>query len=614
MSELEYIQKDGYCITNYRGASLKLDGSYEDFPAVLNYLSKYTPKKGDIIVDAGAYIGAFAILVSPLIGNEGKIIAFEPDRDNYRRLLYNIKLNNITNIITINKGLWSKDALLEFNHTCTGDSSFFFDPSALSSVLRIPVANLSEELKRLGIKKVDFIKMDIEGAELEAIQGAKNLLKKNKVNLAIASYHIVNGKETRFSVEKNLKKIGYKVQTLFPEHFTTYASKEPFGLSFIKSYKRKLKSLIPLVGIKKNWRNFLFWLSEKLSYPFVPPDLLQLCFTFRCNIRCKMCNMDAKIQEFRKLGKPYELSIPLMRDLILQAHKMKIKMVYFVGGEPFLEKDIFNLVEYANNLGMDTSINTNGILLGPDKVDNVFTSGLSHLTFSIDGPDKETHDQIRGENIFERSVANLTNIIAERNRRNLTKPNLSILCTVMRQNIAKLVDIVVFAKNLGVSVLFQPVVPDNTDQSHDFNSSTWIGPDIHNVLDKTVDKLLEMKNSREFSPYMGSSFQQIGLMKSYFRGDFRNHRKCYIGFSRLVVTQDRKIYFCVDDPKTGEMTFGDVLDTPLLGLWKSKEARKFRKYIKKCKRPCLLGCSYREEFDSSRDALSRLLKYFKIKK
>jgi len=67
--------------------------------------------------------------------------------------------------------------------------------------------------------------MDIEGAEIEAIKGAKKTLKNNTANLAIASYHILDGEKTHFKLEKMLQKLGYKTETSFLQHLTTYANK-----------------------------------------------------------------------------------------------------------------------------------------------------------------------------------------------------------------------------------------------------------------------------------------------------------------------------------------------------------------------------------------------------
>lgn len=314
-----------------------------------------------------------------------------------------------------------------------------------------------------------------------------------------------------------------------------------------------------------------------------------------------MCSMHKKLDELRKRGEPYELSVPLMKDLISQANDMKIKEVFLVGGEPFIEEGIFDVIKYASMLGMRTTVTTNGVLLNNKKIDSIFDSGLLFLTFSIDGPDKETYRRIRGENAFKRVIENLKNLISKKSEKKLGRPQITILCTVMKQNIDKLPEMVKFVKHIGVDLIgFQPVVPDNTDQCCDSVTDTWIDSRMYKILDNTIDDLIELKKN-EFSDFIMSSLQQLMLMKSYFRKEMPKVRNCYIGFNRLMVTQDHKLYFCTPDPFSGYTSFGDVSKTPLRELWKSGETKKFRKYIKKCKRPCLLFCAYRPDLEPDFD-------------
>jgi len=192
---------------------------------VKGYLARYEIRMGDVVVDGGAYTGTFAMIAANMVGDEGKVIAFEPDTENHKRLLANIKLNGLKNVIVIPKGLWSSDTKLPFRDAHDPGSSFIFDEPGGDSIIDLPVVSLDRELERLGIEKVDFIKMDVEGAEVEAIKGAKNILAKSDAKLAIASYHIVGGRETSFELEKLLGNMGYRADTSYPEHKTTYAFK-----------------------------------------------------------------------------------------------------------------------------------------------------------------------------------------------------------------------------------------------------------------------------------------------------------------------------------------------------------------------------------------------------
>jgi len=73
--------------------------------------------------------------------------------------------------------------------------------------------------------RVDFVKMDIEGAEIEALKGMKGVLRNSRPHLAVASYHVVEGSRTSGRVERILKGLGYRTVTTKGEDAVTYAWK-----------------------------------------------------------------------------------------------------------------------------------------------------------------------------------------------------------------------------------------------------------------------------------------------------------------------------------------------------------------------------------------------------
>ena len=197
----------------------------EPINALMGYQQHYIPKKGDVIIDVGAYNGDYAIYASNLIGDEGKILCFEPDEANFKLLRKNVKLNKLKNVILIKKGLWNKTTQLIFK-THGPDSKIGKFDKEENLVQKVDVVKLDEFLQKIGINRVDFIKMDIEGAEIEAVEGCVSLMKKNNINFAIASYHVVDGNPTYEFLERFFKKRGYIAKTEYPQHLTTYAWKK----------------------------------------------------------------------------------------------------------------------------------------------------------------------------------------------------------------------------------------------------------------------------------------------------------------------------------------------------------------------------------------------------
>ncbi len=365
----------------------------------------------------------------------------------------------------------------------------------------------------------------------------------------------------------------------------------------LKSWQEKIRVL---------WRHFKFYISREISYPLVEPDMLQLCFLFRCNLSCKMCSMRKRAEIVKRSGHSYELPFDTIINLITQAKKMGIMQLYLVGGEPFLRQDLFNIIKFSYSHNMETVVVTNGTFLDNIKIINeILDSKLKYLSVSIDGACEDTYNEIRGEGIFAKINDNIRLLNKIKKERQVSFPRVFISCTIMNSNIEELIDIVYLAKELEADgINFQPVVIDNTDQkARDSSDQNWIPESRYRILDKSIDKLMEYKlSNKDNFKFILTNLNQLRRVKQYFRGGLHK-QKCYMGFNRIIISQDGKIYFCAEEPHKGEISFGDIYKEDLRSLWHSHKARIFRKSIKNCRKPCLLGCTRRNEFDSFIDGL-----------
>ena len=227
-----YVLGNGELLIKTMGVSFRVSQipSFEagnDLIALRGYLNGSKILPGNVVVDAGASASGIATMCfSKMVGDAGTVIALEPDKNNFKILEQNLRMNNIKNVVTINKGLWRNEETLVFNSGMGESSSVSFNnESDDAKQTKIACIDLDHLLNNLGIQKVDFIKMDIEGAEIEALEGMKNALSRGKPSLAIASYHFGNGKQTYLSLETSFKTMGYDVHTGHPIHLTTYARK-----------------------------------------------------------------------------------------------------------------------------------------------------------------------------------------------------------------------------------------------------------------------------------------------------------------------------------------------------------------------------------------------------
>jgi len=147
-------------------------------------------ERGSIILDVGANSGVYSIFYSRLVGDKGRIYAFEPDTSNYFLLQENLKLNNCNNVRAYNFALSNKESIVEMisynpadlNLKLQGDSfKYMKEVSDITEPLHRTKAYKLDDLDEIkNISKIDFIKIDVEGAELLVLQGSINTIKKHK--------------------------------------------------------------------------------------------------------------------------------------------------------------------------------------------------------------------------------------------------------------------------------------------------------------------------------------------------------------------------------------------------------------------------------------------------
>ncbi|RUM57043.1 MAG: hypothetical protein DSY59_03385 [Persephonella sp.] len=138
-------------------------------------------KKGDIIFDVGAHWGGFTVLFGKLVGKTGKVYSFEPSSINFRYLKKNICINNLKNIISIYKyavGNKEKFIKLAIAESSSGHNSIVRGDISVKEYEEVKQISLDNFINTNGINKINFLKIDVEGYELEVLKGFEKSLKK----------------------------------------------------------------------------------------------------------------------------------------------------------------------------------------------------------------------------------------------------------------------------------------------------------------------------------------------------------------------------------------------------------------------------------------------------
>jgi len=136
-------------------------------------------QRGDIVIDIGANIGYFTLLFSRLVKPSGKVFAFEPEPANFSLLKKNIEVNGYKNVTLIQKAVSNKNELIKLylSQDNEGDHRIY-ESDGNRDFIEIESVCLDEYFRNME-DKINFVKMDIQGAEGTTIQGMKNILNRN---------------------------------------------------------------------------------------------------------------------------------------------------------------------------------------------------------------------------------------------------------------------------------------------------------------------------------------------------------------------------------------------------------------------------------------------------
>jgi FkbM family methyltransferase len=146
---------------------------------------------GDTVLDCGANIGLFSRVA--LRSGARRVIAIEPAAENLECLRRNLKDEIASgSVVIVEQGVWDHRTTLTFTIDPTNSAADHFAASgsaSLANTIQVPVTTIDLLVAELGLSRVDFIKMDIEGSERQALAGARTTLAGFKPRLAITTYH-----------------------------------------------------------------------------------------------------------------------------------------------------------------------------------------------------------------------------------------------------------------------------------------------------------------------------------------------------------------------------------------------------------------------------------------
>jgi FkbM family methyltransferase len=197
----------------------------EDFIVMTKHeeqiMGLFRPSEGDTVVDIGAHMGRYTIPCSKSVGMSGKMVAIEAHPYNFRLLQHNLRLNKLNNVSLLNCAVYSNRARLKL-YLPDEDLGYTMHHSLMTKYLASKYSNeierkyieveadtLDNLLKARAINEVNWIKIDVEGAELEVLKGAREIL---STNTRISILVEIHGKDTYGPTMELLKTNNFSIE------------------------------------------------------------------------------------------------------------------------------------------------------------------------------------------------------------------------------------------------------------------------------------------------------------------------------------------------------------------------------------------------------------------
>lgn len=176
------------------------------------------------------------------------------------------------------------------------------------------------------------------------------------------------------------------------------------------------------------------------------PYVLNIDTINACNLACPFCPTGTKQLQRKKS----RLGFDQVRRIIdmTQSHVLAVR--FYNWGEPFINPEIFEMIRYAGQCGLHTSVSSNLSIKGEGLAERILDSGLDNLHVSVDGLEQETLEPYRRKADAARVYDNIRDIVEQRRRRGSASPRMELVFLVFRHNEHELPRLAAVGRELGV--------------------------------------------------------------------------------------------------------------------------------------------------------------------
>ncbi len=350
--------------------------------------------------------------------------------------------------------------------------------------------------------------------------------------------------------------MGYKLMRM-RKYYDVLRANKPF---FKTNLMQKKKIFLNILRYFKNKGKII--IKNK-------PVVAQIESSSNCNLRCKMCIRP-------KIGLPIgNLSFENFKKILDKLDSL-FKIHLQGQGEPFMNPELFEMIEYANKKGIVVMLNTNATLLTKENIEKICKTEIGGISISIDSVKKEKYENIRRGAKFERVLENVKLLTSELKKKKKTTI-VSFAVVILKDNFEELEEFVDLAERLGVQrILFQTIqTKEDYIKKYDNETKKQINIEKEKIKNK-IEKIKKLGKNKKITVVF----------------DQPKSNGCIWPWRSIYITWNGYVTPCCKILDYRKPYFGNILKQDFWEIWNGKEYQMFRKLLKQRKAPLACkGCN-----------------------
>jgi radical SAM protein with 4Fe4S-binding SPASM domain len=293
-----------------------------------------------------------------------------------------------------------------------------------------------------------------------------------------------------------------------------------------------------------------------------------------------------------------ELSLQEIECLLMELKKLNTKTIDLTGGgEPFLRKDILDILALVKKYRFECTLTTNGVLLDQKLIQKLIAIGIDDICFSLDGPTPEINDFLRGDGVYERVVRNIELFNKLKGNNGTEKPVIRMATVITNVNYEYLDQIADLAMDLEIAAINFAVLVE-WDSNKNLSTRNVDDLRLREILNRTIAK------TKSYGIYTN-----IPALLEFGLHEHAPPKFCFAPWTLAFINTKGTVLLCCTLAALYKYTLGNIRDTSFTSIWFGSRMNQFRENIKKGKLPeqCIMCIpEFTQNYNAMYDEMERV--------